>query len=135
MRTAWFKQSLFIGVLAIGASSCAGKADAEPELPPMVDVEPPAPTSTTTGMIDKDTTHDSIVAAQVDDCVRYVPFAAFTGNVYMQLIWNQAGQDVTRLREVCEGIAVDDPGGLARISAEQQAVDKFFAAVSSTTTV
>ena len=89
----------------------------------------------TTTVAEPDTAPESIIAAQVDDCVRYVPFAAGTGNFYMNVIWQQAGESVIELRRVCAQIATDDPAGLARISAEQQALDAFFAAVSQTTTI
>ena len=113
------------------ASACGGEAQAQPELPPMVQVEPPVATDRV--MIDTTTTDGSV--DQIADCVRYVPFAADTGNFYMQVIWNQANHSETRLRGICEQMAKDDPAGLARISEEQQAVDRFFAAASQTTVI
>ena len=70
----------------------------------------------------------------VDDCVEYVPFAAYTGNFYMQAIWDMANQDVSELRVVCEQMGRDDMPGLKRISAEQQAVARYLENASKGTT-
>jgi len=97
----------------------------------MVEVEPPVATDRV--MIETTTSDGSV--DQIADCVRYVPFAASTGNFYMAVIWNQANHSEARLRGICEDMATDDPAGLARISEEQQAVDRFFEAASQTTVI
>jgi hypothetical protein len=76
-----------------------------------------------------------VTAALVDDCVSYVPFAAFTGNPYMRLIWNDAHLNVVELRSVCEQIALDDPAGLKRMSDEQQGVAAYLATASQPSTI
>ena len=69
----------------------------------------------------------------ITDCVGYVPYAAATGNFFMQVIWNDyAKQDVAQLRTVCEEMGHTDPEGLQRISDEKKAVDKFFENVIAT---
>ena len=70
----------------------------------------------------------------VTHCMEYVPFAAFTGNFYMKAIWDIANQDVDQLRVVCEEMGHTDPAGLQRISDEKQAVDRYFASFTTTTT-
>jgi hypothetical protein len=112
-------------------SACASEAGADPQLAPIVEVEPPVATDHV--ILETTTTEAGI--DQVADCVRYVPFAAGTGNFYMQVIWNQANHSEARLRGICEEMADDDPAGLARISEEQQAVDRFFEAASQTTVI
>jgi hypothetical protein len=130
MRTV--RVSISVGLLAL-ASGCAGQAQAGRDLEPIVEATPavdfasarteaPAPPST-------------VAPALIDDCVEYVPFAAFTGNFYMQAIWNQANRDIATLRDVCEQIGHDDPDGLGRISTEHKAVQRFLAEASRSTLV
>ena len=69
----------------------------------------------------------------IEDCVGYVPFAANNGNFYMHAIWDIAEQNLDKLRVVCEEMGHTDPAGLGRISEEKQAVDRFFASLTSTT--
>jgi hypothetical protein len=69
----------------------------------------------------------------IERCVGYVPFAATHGNFYMHAIWEIAEENLDKLRAVCEEMGHTDPEGLQRISDEKQAVDRFFAALTSTT--
>jgi len=78
----------------------------------------------------------TIAEELITDCVGYVPYAAATGNFYMQVIWTEyAGQDLAQLRTVCEEMGQTDPEGLQRISDEKKAVDKFFEGFTTATTV
>lgn len=75
----------------------------------------------------------TIAAELVTDCVAYVPFAADTGNFFMNAIWDIAERDLTKLADVCEEMGHTDPAGLQRISDERKAVDAYFASFSTTT--
>jgi len=122
-----------MGLLAL-ASSCARQAEAGRDLEPIASA---APGTASTGQVTAETPapETTIAPALVDNCVGYVPFAAYTGNFYMQIIWDQANRDVAQLRELCEQIGRDDPEGLSRISTEHQAVEKYLAAASKGTVV
>ena len=124
MRTATW---MMCGGLLALTSACATQAAAGDELEPL--------TTTAAGVSVAAETTTTVPQALVDDCVAYVPFAAYTGNFYMQAIWTQANQDVAQLRAICEQISRDDPAGLVRMSEEHQAVTRYLDAASKATVV
>jgi hypothetical protein len=73
----------------------------------------------------------TIAPELITDCVAYVPFAADTGNFFMNAIWDIAERDLTKLAAVCEEMGHTDPAGLQRISDERKAVDAYFASFTT----
>src|SRR5215207_4697438 len=98
MRTMSLLKFACVGVLL------AACADDEADADPTTSV-PVVPTSHVV-VVDSSSTPPGLVDAAVfvDDCVAYVPVAAFTGNPYMQIIWAMANQNPVDLRAVCEGM-------------------------------
>jgi hypothetical protein len=70
----------------------------------------------------------------VQDCVAYVQFGAFTGNVLLTGMWQEAGGSVETLRTNCEALGTETLTGM---SAQWQDIQRFIeagSADSSTTT-
>jgi hypothetical protein len=118
--------SMCVALLTV-AGGCASQAEAGRDLGPIAGAAPLDAASATT---EAPAPPPTVAPALIDHCLEYVPFAAFTGNFYMQAIWNEANQDVAQLREVCEQMGHDDPDGLGRIATEHRAVQEFLAAAS-----
>ena len=79
----------------------------------------------------------SVDAGSVLDCVDYVQFGAFTGNVLLSAMWNEAGANIDTLRLSCEALGRTDEATFAGMSAQWHDIQLWIAAgsgVSSTTT-
>jgi len=130
MRTA---SLLKWGCLALLLAACGKEAEAEKTA--TTDSEVPVETRLVVVTNSTKEPLATIAPELVTDCVGYVPFAADTGNFYMNAIWDIAERDLTKLAAVCEEIGHTDPEGLQRISDEKKAVDKFFEGFATATTV
>jgi hypothetical protein len=73
-----------------------------------------------------------VPVGQVQDCVDYVQYGAFTGNAILLGLWNTAGQDVTKLRAECTSIGVSDPATLAATSTQWTAIQTYISASQTT---
>jgi len=79
------------------------------------------------------------IAAMVDggavlDCVAYVQFGAFTGNPLLLAMWNDAGQDVSRLQANCEQIGLTNSTVLQGMSQQWRDIETWIAATRPTPT-
>ena len=70
----------------------------------------------------------TVPAGQIQDCVDYVQYGAYTGNALLLGIWKQAEQDVVKLRATCTSIGVSDPSSLAAMSSQWTAIKTYIAA-------
>ena len=116
MRTRSLLKLACVGLLLSGC------ADDEAEAEPTASA---AATPTSLVVVLNSAASSPVIDASVfvDDCVAYVPVAAFLGNPYMQIIWAMANQNPTDLRTVCQGMVATDPQGLQRMSEEKAALD------------
>jgi hypothetical protein len=120
-----------LGCLVLLVAACGKDAEAERS----ATTESAVPKETRLVVVTNSTNEplDTIAPELVEDCVAYVPFAADTGNFFMNAIWDIAERDLAKLAVVCEEMGHTDPAGLQRISDERKAVDEFFASFTTTT--
>jgi hypothetical protein len=116
-----------IGAIAVVATGC-GSSDT-PSVATTASTLPPLTTTvaSTTTVLSPD-------PALVQDCVAYVQFGAFTGNVLLTGMWQEAGGSVETLLTNCEALSTET---LAGMSAQWQDIQRFIeaeSAASSTTT-
>jgi hypothetical protein len=120
---------LKLGCLAMLLAACGDDAEAEKT----ATTESAAPTETRLVTVTNSPQEPlaTIAPELITDCVAYVPFAADTGNFFMNAIWDIAERDLTKLAAVCEEMGHTDPAGLQRISDERKAVDAYFASFTT----
>ena len=70
--------------------------------------------------------------ARVVDCVDYVQYGAFTGDVDLLAVWDAASRDVEVLRAGCAALAVTNPGEFVAMSARWADIQKWNAAAATT---
>ncbi len=116
-----------MGVIAAVATGC-GSSDT-PAAQTTPSTMPPLSTTVVTT-----TTVPRPDPVLVQDCVAYVQFGAFTGNVLLTGMWQEAGASVETLLTTCEALGTET---LAGMSAQWQDIQQFIEAEnagSSTTT-
>jgi hypothetical protein len=119
-----------VTALAMTAAACGRAAEANesatttttgatavPVETRLVVVSEPGETTATAADVD---------ATQIEQCVKYVPYAAEQGNPYMQMTWASANEDLAELRLVCEELGRTNPEALQNIADEQDRLDAFF---------
>lgn len=99
-----------VGAIAVVAAGC-GSSDT-PTAATIASTMPPLTTVATT------TTLPSLDPGLVQDCVDYVQFGAFTGNVLLSAMWNEAGANIDTLRLNCEALGRSDPQSFAGMSVQ-----------------
>lgn len=75
-----------------------------------------------------ETTLVSVPSDLVEDCVAYVQFGAFTANVLLSAMWDEAHHDPGELRRDCEDLGRSDVGGLRALSTGWTSLEGFFQA-------
>jgi hypothetical protein len=77
-------------------------------------------------------TAPTVPAGQVQDCVGFVQYGAFTGNAILLGLWNTAGQNITKLRAECTSIGESDPATLAAMSNQWADIQTYIVASQTT---
>ncbi|MCU1398854.1 MAG: hypothetical protein JWN62_1963 [Acidimicrobiales bacterium] len=136
-RSRWRATSINVIVGLIAMSGCgsapARSIPAQPAARSVASASSESSTTTTAEPIEPETSVAATVdVAQVQDCVEYVQYGAFTGNVLLLGIWNSANQDAGTLRSSCVSIGSSNPATLADMSSQWTDIQTFIAASQTT---
>jgi resuscitation-promoting factor RpfB len=117
-----FRLALLVGLL-IAAPAC-GVAQREADI---AEAPPTTEVARATTSLPPTTPPPTVDSGLVGDCVSYVQFGAFTGNPLLAAIWNEAGQDVGRLRTICDEIGRTNASTLEGMSKQWTDIETFIA--------